>query len=217
MYPDCATPVHVMPNPVLLEHFDREWMEARRARALAGAKPRFLFIGGDFPRKGGFDLLSAWQEGRFHERAELEVVTNWAVPAGLPPGVFVTRNIEAHSPAWRACWAAADAFVMPTRNEAFGLVYQEAAAAGLPAIGTRHNAVPEIILEGQTGLLMPVGDRHALQSALAALADSAELRHRLGARAREIIEEVAGPETYLDRLTTIITDGVAGRPPRGHS
>ncbi len=51
---------------------------------------------------------------------------------------------------------------MPTRNEAFGLVYQEAAAAGLPAIGTNHNAVPEIIIDGETGLLVPVGDRDAL-------------------------------------------------------
>ena len=215
MYPDCAAPVHVMPNPVLLAHFDRGWVEARRARARAGAKPRFLFVGGDFPRKGGPDLLAAWQAGAFHARAELEVVTNWAVPAPLPPGVVVTRNIEAHSAAWRACWAAADAFVMPTRNEAFGLVYQEAAAAGLPAIGTRHNAIPEIIRDGETGLLVPTADQGALQAALGTLADSAELRHRLGARAREIIEQVADPETYLDRLTTIVTDAAAGRPTRG--
>jgi len=216
MYPDCATPVHVMPNPVLLPYFDRGWIEARQARAAAGAKPRFLFVGGDFPRKGGPDLLNAWQAGRFHEGAELELVTNWAVPVPLPPGVTVTRNIEAHSPAWRACWAAADAFVMPTRNEAFGLVYQEAAAAGLPAIGTRHNAVPEIILDGETGLLVRPGDQAALQAALAALAGSAELRHRLGARAREIIESVADPATYLGGLTTILTDAAAGRPTRGH-
>jgi len=215
MYPDCITPVHVMPNPVLLEHFDREWIGARRARALAGAKPRFLFIGGDFPRKGGFDLLDAWQAGGFHERADLEIVTNWAVPASLPAGVILTRNIEPHSAPWRACWAAADAFVMPTRNEAFGLVYQEAAAAGIPAIGTRQNAVPEIVLDGETGVLVPVGDRHALGSALAALAGSAELRHRLGTRAREIIEDAACPAAYLDRLTTILTEAAATRGTRG--
>ena len=50
--------------------------------------------------------------------------------------------------------AGADIFVMPTRNEAFGLVFQEAAAAGVPAIGTRQNAVPEIIVDGETGLLV---------------------------------------------------------------
>ena len=104
---------------------------------------------------------------------------------------------------------------MPTRNEAFGLVYQEAAAAGIPAIGTRQNAVPEIVLDGETGVLVPVGDRHALGSALAALAGSAELRHRLGTRAREIIEDAACPAAYLDRLTTILTEAAATRGPRG--
>jgi glycosyltransferase involved in cell wall biosynthesis len=104
---------------------------------------------------------------------------------------------------------------MPTRNEAFGLVYQEAAAAGIPAIGTRQNAVPEIVLDGETGLLVPVGDHHALGAALAALADSAELRHRLGTRGREIIEVAACPAAYLDRLTTILTEAAASRPSRG--
>jgi alpha-maltose-1-phosphate synthase len=216
LHPDCRTPVHVMPNPVVLDHFDRGWIDARRARARAGAKPRFLFVGGDFPRKGGFDLLAAWQAGRFHERAELELVTDWAVPAP-PPGVTVSRNIGPYSAAWRACWAAADAFVMPTRNEAFGLVYQEAAAAGLPAIGTRHNAVPEIVLDGETGLLVPIGDQGALGAALAVLAGSAELRHRLGTRGREIIETVGSPGRYLDRLTTIITDAAGSRAGRGNS
>jgi glycosyltransferase involved in cell wall biosynthesis len=131
--------------------------------------------------------------------------------------VTVSRNIGPYSAAWRACWAAADAFVMPTRNEAFGLVYQEAAAAGLPAIGTRHNAVPEIVLDGETGLLVPIGDQGALGAALAVLAGSAELRHRLGTRGREIIETVGSPGRYLDRLTTIITDAAGSRAGRGNS
>ena len=129
------------------------------------------------------------------------LVTNWAVPvpaARRRDGL--TRNVEPHSPEWRACWAAADVFVMPTRNEAFGLVYQEAAAAGLPAIGTRHNAVPEIIARRRDGPARAGSAiRHALAAALAALAGSAELRHRLGARAREIIEERRGSGSLSGR------------------
>ncbi|MEO8078858.1 MAG: glycosyltransferase family 4 protein [Acidobacteriota bacterium] len=210
-YPDCATPVHVMPNPVLLPHFDRGWIEQRRIRAQSGRLPRLLFIGGDFPRKGGADLLAAWQAGGFHGRAELEIVTNWDLPGPLPAGVTQTRNITAHSPQWRALWAAADAFVMPTINEAFGLVYQEAAAAGIPAIGTNHNAVPEIILDGETGLLVPVGDRQGLAEAMHALVDSPELRARLGSQGRDRIEIVASPETYMERLTAILTDAAQSR------
>jgi len=168
-------------------------------------------MGGDFPRKGGYDLLEAWEQGSLHTRAELELVTNWDIERPLPTGVRQTRNVAPHSPEWASIWAQTDAFVMPTRNEAFGLVYQEAAAAGLPAIGTRHNAVPEIIADGETGLLVPIGDRPALTAAMATLIDSAPLRDRLGTRAREIVEQVASPETYLDHLIDIIQDAAHRR------
>lgn len=93
---------------------------------------------------------------------------------------------------------------MPTQNEAFGLVYQEAAAAGIPAIGTDHNAVPEIIVDGATGLLVPPGDRHALVAAMDRLVGSPELRDRLGRAARRHIEATASPAAYFDRLTSAV-------------
>jgi glycosyltransferase involved in cell wall biosynthesis len=195
-----------MPDPVLFEHFDAGWIAARRTRARAGGMPHFLFMGGDFVRKGGYDLIDAWRAGGFAGRATLELVTDWPVNRELPPGVMVTSRISAHSAEWSARWAAADAFVMPTRNEAFGLVYQEAAAAGLPAIGTRHNAIPEIIRDGETGVLVPVGDRAALVAAIDALVASAELRDRLGTRARAVIEQVADPARYMEKLTQIVRD-----------
>jgi starch synthase len=210
-HPDCPAPVHVLPNPVLLDHFDAKWAGRRRARGRAGGMPRLLFVGGDFPRKGGFELLEVWRTGAFQERAVLEIVTDWDIPLPLPPGVVLSRGVQPHSAEWRARWEAADAFVMPTRNEAFGLVYQEAAAAGLPAIGTRHNAVPEIVIDGETGILVPIGDRPALAAAMHALIDSAELRDRMGSRARERLEAVASPGHYLERLTAIIAKATEGR------
>ncbi len=211
LYPSCTAQVHVMPDPVLLEHFDPGWPEARRLRSGTGAQPRLLFVGGDFVRKGGPELLEAWRAGGLHQSASLEIVTDWPLGDSLPAGVTITRRVAPHSAAWRACWARADGFVMPTRNEAFGLVYQEAAAAGLPAIGTRHNAVPEIVVEGDTGLLVPVRDVGSLVAAMRTLVNDPALRHRMGMRARQIIEEVASPETYMTRLTKILTDAAERR------
>jgi starch synthase len=205
-YPDCTTPIHVLPDPVLLHHFDPQWIEMRRERARRGALPRLLFMGGDFPRKGGYDLLAAWRAGGFAGRATLEVVTNWDISGELPPGVRLTRGVAPHTAEWARRWAEADAFVMPTRNEAFGLVYQEAAAAGLPAIGTRHNAVPEIIRDGETGLLVEPGNVPALIATLDAIVQSAELRDRLGRHARQFIESSCDPERYLAELSGIILD-----------
>jgi starch synthase len=202
LYPDCRTPIHVMPNPVRLDLFDRAWVDERQSRS--GARVQCLFIGGDFPRKGGFDLLQAWELGGFAGRADLTLVTGWPLPSPLPSGVTVQTAVSAYTPAWAAAWRAADLFVMPTRNEAFGLVYQEAAAAGLPAIGSRLNAVPEIIDDEETGVLVNRSQIGELTAALDRLISSAELRYRLGRAARQKIERDADPDDHRRRLVALI-------------
>ena len=202
-YPECDTEIAVMPDPVLLDAFDSTWVDARRARfrQQPDARARVLFMGGDFPRKGGFELLDAWRRGGFDARATLDLVTGWEIPpALLTPGVTVHRGVSAHSEQWRALWRDADLFVLPTRDEAFGLVFQEAAAAGLPAIGTRLNAIPELVEHERTGLLVPPRDPDALVAAMARLLDSADLRHAMGVRARAFVARTADPDAYREKL-----------------
>ena len=206
-YPDCATEIAVMPNPVELDSFDPAWIEERYVRSVQtpGYVPRVLFVGGDFRRKGGYDLLSAWREGQFGQRARLDLATSSPIePERLPAGVHVHTHITAHSPEWRTLWRDADLFVLPTSDEAFGMVFQEAAAAGLPSIGTRINAVPEIIHDGVSGLLVAPGEREGLTRALNHLLDSAERRREMGMRARDFIVRTANPEAYRDKLAAAI-------------
>jgi glycosyltransferase involved in cell wall biosynthesis len=202
MYPDCRTPVEVMPNPVLMNMFDPAWAGERHARG--NARPHALFVGGDFPRKGGPLLLDVWRQAGFAARADLTIVTDWNVPQPLPEGVRVVRHVKGQTAEWAAIWHAADLFVMPTHNEAFGLVYQEAAAAGLPAIGSRLNAVPEIIHDGETGLLVDPHDPRELSAALDRLIGSAELRLRIGRAARAKMELDADPELHRRKLLALI-------------
>jgi glycosyltransferase involved in cell wall biosynthesis len=211
-YPACATEVAVMPNPVLLEHFDAGWARERHARAAApGYRPRVLFMGGDFARKGGPDLVAAWRDGGFGARARLDLVTHAAVPgAAGADGIRVHTGVAAHSAAWRALWRAADLFVLPTRDEAFGTVFQEAGAAALPTVGTRITAIPEIVLDGESGVLLKPGDRAALAAALDRLLASADLRREMGERARRQVERTADPGAYRARLAEAI-HRLAGR------
>lgn len=205
LYPECRTPIHVLPNPVMLDLFDPRWIDERRARG--NARPQVLFVGGDFPRKGGPELLEAWERGGFARCADLTLVTEWPLARlirSLPAGVRQQQGIRGHTPEWRAAWRAADVFVMPTRNEAFGLVFQEAAAAGLPAIGTHLNAVPEIVTDGETGLLVKPGDVPELVAALETLIASAELRESMGRAARRKIERDADPDAHRQRLVELI-------------
>ncbi len=206
-YPDCADKVHVMPYPVRLESFAEEWIGERHARSISdnATRVRVLFIGGDFNRKGGRELLAAWREGSFAEHASLDLVTDWPIAQDdLPHGVNLVRGIAPYTPRWSELWRRADVFAMPTRNEAFGMVYQEAAAAGLPSIGSSLNAIPEIIEDGVTGLLVSPGDVSQLVVALKTLVQSAELRRRFGTAARKRIRESSCPEDYSSKLTSMI-------------
>jgi glycosyltransferase involved in cell wall biosynthesis len=206
-YPDCTTEIAVMPDPVELDGFDPAWINERYARATQSPdyKPRVLFMGGDLRRKGGEDLLDAWRAGQLWTRARLEVVTSVPVAARLlSEGVTVRTGVTAHSPEWRRLWREADVFVLPTRQEAFGLVYQEAAAAGLPSIGTRINAIPELVLDRRTGLLIEPEAVAPLTTALNCLIDSAEVRRDFGTRARESVVQTAHPDTYRRNLAAAI-------------
>jgi alpha-maltose-1-phosphate synthase len=204
-HPDCAGKVHVMPYPVST-HFPDSIVEMRaeRLRAAPGRPVHVLFIGGDFPRKGGPELLAAWRQGRFADRAVLQLVTEWPLAErDMPQGVRIVRGVAPHSERWTELWQGADCFVMPPRHEAFGLVYQEAAAAGLPVVATRINAVPEIVEHGHTGILVPPGDAAALVRAMESLIASAELRRRLGHAAQTRIA-AATPAAYAARLQSLI-------------
>ena len=80
--------------------------------------------------------------------------------------------------------ASLDLFVLPTHQEALGTVFIEAGAMGVPAIATRVDGVPEVVKEGATGLLVPLGDSAALAAAITALLDDPARRQAMGAAAR---------------------------------
>ncbi len=87
-------------------------------------------------------------------------------------------------------YSQADVFAMTSIDhrhsvEGFGLVYLEAAAHGLPVVAHAVGGVPEAVIDGVTGLLVPPADRGALGAAFSRLITDADLRRRLGAAGRE--------------------------------
>ncbi|NYT38469.1 glycosyltransferase family 1 protein [Allopusillimonas soli] len=73
-----------------------------------------------------------------------------------------------------------DIFALATRIEASGTAFVEAGAAGLPVVGTRVGGVPEMVRDGETGILVPLDDRQSLTEALMRLIDDPILRRQMG-------------------------------------
>ncbi|MFE7748591.1 stealth conserved region 3 domain-containing protein [Streptomyces sp. NPDC057428] len=103
-------------------------------------------------------------------------------------------QLNGNSPHLAEEWAKASIALMTSKNEAFPLVLMEAQAAGVPVVSYDcPNGPSEIILDGQSGVLVPPGDVEALAGRLHQLMTDGPLRHRMGAAAAESITRFAPP------------------------
>ena len=142
---------------------------------------RVLFVGGDAERKGGLLLLDAVRALRDSRPIELDMVTR--SPIEPEAGVRIHGTCQANSDTLRRLYHEADVFCLPTEGDCLPLVLAEAAASGLPIISTAIAAIPEIVRDGDTGLLIQPRDLGGLVAALQRLSGDGELRLRMGARA----------------------------------
>jgi glycosyltransferase involved in cell wall biosynthesis len=146
-----------------------------------------FFAGYDFERKGGHVLLAAWPEVRRHlPDARLEIASSARAPA-LPEGVTWLGRLSRSE--LDAAYRRASAFVLPSLFEPFGLVFAEAMSCGLPCISTYTCGVPEIVQDGETGLLVQSGDEAALAAALVAVLGDPERARTMGAAGRARVVE----------------------------
>jgi glycosyltransferase involved in cell wall biosynthesis len=88
-----------------------------------------------------------------------------------------------------AIYRAIDVLAIPSRSEGMPTVLIEAMLLGVPAISTAVGAVPDVIREGETGLIVPIGDEAALGAGLARLGTDAALRGRIADAARAFAEQ----------------------------
>jgi glycosyltransferase involved in cell wall biosynthesis len=122
---------------------------------------RFILLGADPGREG-------------------ERLRNLAVLLGVNGALEIRAWTADPRPAFRE----ADVVVLPSRSEGFGRVLVEAACLGKPVVASRVGGIPEVVVDGETGLLVPPEDPRALAGALIRLLTSPKLRGRLGATAR---------------------------------
>lgn len=165
----------------------------RALPAIAAQVPEILYIvGGDGP--------------------ERERLTRLARELGIAERVlFLGAVPEINIP---ALYAAADIFVMPTRQigadvEGFGLVFLEANAFGKPVVGGRSGGVPEAIVDGETGLLVPPDDPQALAEAVIRIFKNPDLMARLGERGRERVREEFRWEVQIEKVLSRLANSAS--------
>ncbi len=162
------------------------WQAVAKPERAPGERVKLLFVGGEFERKGGPLLLEVFA-AHLTEVAELHLVTKSA-PVDLPPHVHVHDKLLSNDPALLELYRQADIFVLPTTSDLTPWVLLEAMASGCPVVTTPVGAIPELVQEGLTGMLVPVGRADELLAALRALIDDPAQRRTMGARGRQFVE-----------------------------
>ncbi len=181
--------IAVVPEPIDLEIWDDQFWRAPRR---PGHGPVVLSVARMYPRKRLSDLLRAAAILRARVPGvqvrvvgcgpEWDAVSRLHAELGLGDTVVLLGDLSRERLAEE--YVNASAFCLPSVQEGFGIVFLEAMAAELPVVACRIAAVPEVVLDGATGLLVAPRDPGALAEALERLIREPALATRLGREGR---------------------------------
>ncbi len=182
-------PVSVIPNSVDSTVFAPGDGAAVRARL---GIPRGTFVVAfashpATPRKGFAHLLDATSSRRRDGRCVVLAVGEPLDSARDEPGIVWAGPTPTGAP-MAELLRAADVLCLPTLAEVFGLVLLEAAATGIPTVAYDVGGTRDAVRDGETGLLVPVGDVASLRGALDAVCDDQGKRAAMGAAGRRLVE-----------------------------
>lgn len=183
----------------------------------------FLFAGSLSARKGVPCLLHAWERVRASGQAELWLAGAGRVPLEADRAAGVKWLGVLSRPELAATMRRAHVFVCPSFFEGLAQVQVEALAAGLPVIGTPSSGAEDVVVPGETGMVVETGAEEELAEAIRRMLDDAEDRRRMrencvatrerlgwstyGLRWRELLEEqVCVPETLAMRSAMLLPD-----------
>ncbi|GIW25238.1 N-acetyl-alpha-D-glucosaminyl L-malate synthase BshA [Meiothermus sp.] len=108
--------------------------------------------------------------------------------------------------------SVADLFLLPSEQESFGLVALEAMASGVPVVASRVGGLPELIEEGKTGLLRPMGDVQGMLEASLEILQNRTRRRNMGEAARARAIERFRPEVVLPRYLEVYEKTLEASP-----
>ncbi|HWQ52579.1 MAG TPA: glycosyltransferase family 4 protein [Bryobacteraceae bacterium] len=174
----------------------------RDREGIAPDLPVVLFCGKLVERKRPMDLLRAFASASAQAPASLVFIGTGEQQPALERFVAEHHVTNVHFLGFRnqaeisACYALADLFVLPSTNEPWGLVVNEAMCFGLPVIvSDMVGAAPDLVHEGVNGYVFPAGDVENLSARLLSVLSDENLRQQMSRRSLEIVEQWGIPQT----------------------
>jgi glycosyltransferase involved in cell wall biosynthesis len=204
--PERVITVHAGPN------FDPESIAPPTRGLDAAHAPTILFVGREFDRKGGPVLLEAFRRVRAAVPNAKLLIAGPKTLDVQEPGVeflgYLQKSEPAEAARLAAAFADADVFCLPTRHEPFGIVVLEAMFNGLPVVATDIWAIPEMVVDGETGFTVARDDAVVLADRLVRLLSQPDVARRLGdagrVRAHERFTWNKVAETMLRVMTASV-------------
>ena len=160
--------------------------------------PEVLYAGRLSPEKGVLDLVAA------ANGLPLVVAGDGPLRDRVPGALGFVPHDELER-----LYARAAVVACPSHREGFGVVCAEAMAHGRPVVASSVGGLLDLVVDGETGLLVPPWDPTALRAALERLLGDAELRERLGAAGRERIRDRFAWDAVLDATVALYDEAVA--------
>ncbi len=190
-------PGRIVVNPMGIRVPDLPAPTARSGRL------RIAFVGNPFDRKGG-DWLLDLHRRRWRDRADLVLVTSSPVPAR--DGVHVIADLTAGDQRLWSILQSCDVFAFPSAIDQAPNAVLEAMASWLPVVALNVAAIPEMVHDGETGYVCPVGDREAFGDAVDRLLDDAQLRTLMGHAGRARAQGVYDITVCAQRLLALLDE-----------
>jgi glycosyltransferase involved in cell wall biosynthesis len=206
--PDLATRVHVRHNGIDLEHWPlvRTLERTERKRALGLSESLIVgFAGRLVPLKRADCLVEAAQSLANQMPAQFVVLGDGPLRGALEQQAACLGD-RFRFVGWqesRMWMAAFDLLVLPSESEGLPLCVLEAMACGIPVIATPVGGVPEAVVEGETGLLVPPGDTGALSRAIERLAADSAMRRQMGRAGRHRVEKLFDASAVARRFEAL--------------
>jgi glycosyltransferase involved in cell wall biosynthesis len=202
------------------DRFDPDVDDAAITDRAGGDPLRVVFVGNVEPRKGLDTLVDGlagvaepWTLTVVGEHADADHVRSVrtrAESAGIGDRVDLVGRLSDADLA--AVLARGHVLAVPSRYEGFGIVYLEGMSFGLPAVASTAGGAPEVVTDGETGLLVEPDDPAAVADALSRLAGDRDLLARMGRAARRRYEAHPDWEETTTRVRSLLAGLVDGRP-----